>query len=205
MPENLIMKHNLRLSFVLPIAFLCLALFLAACDSNSATEGRVQVLLTDAPLDDVLEANISILRVELIDSTGTETILMDQPLSFDLLTLRDGVTAELATLPVLANSYNQIRMVVSDSAYVLLTDSTMQPLKIPSGQSSGIKLMDIPPINISESDDLAVITIDFDAAASFVKAGNSGKYIFKPVLKPLSIEINGEMTEIPSDSTGTTG
>ncbi|MFK7844446.1 MAG: DUF4382 domain-containing protein [Rhodothermales bacterium] len=183
-----------------------LLLYIATgCDSNDEVEGRVQVLLTDAPLDDVLEANISILRVELIDSTGRETIALDKPLSFDLLTLRDGVTAELADLPVLASTYSQLRLVVSDSAYVLLDDSTMQELKIPSGETSGIKLMDIPPININDGDDLVVITIDFDAEASFVKAGNSGKYIFKPVLKPLSIEINGEMSMVPDDSTGTGG
>ena len=189
------------------ILTLCLVFLftLSACDSNDALEGRVQILLTDAPLDDVLEANITILRVELMDSTGTETILMDEPRQFDLLTLRDGVTAELADLPVLASTYDQIRMVVSDSAYVLLNDSTIQELKIPSGQSSGIKLMNIPTFEIADSDDLVVITIDFDASTSFVRAGNSGKYIFKPVLKPLSIEINGEMTEMPGDSTGTGG
>lgn len=175
------------------------------CDTESDAEGRVQILLTDAPLDDVLEANISILRVELIDSTGRETIMMEEPVSLDLLTLRDGVTTELANFPVLASTYDQLRIIVADSAYVLLTDSTMEELKIPSGETSGIKLMDIPPFDIEAGDDQAVVTIDFDAEKSFVKAGNSGKYIFKPVLKPLSIEVNGEMSIIPTDSTDTNG
>ncbi len=161
----------------------------------------MQVLLTDAPLDDVLEANVTIERVELIDSIGTTTVLLDEPLPFDLLTLRNGVTAELADLPVLASTYQQLRMVVGDSAYVLLTDSTTERLKIPSGESSGIKLMNLPPFHVEEGDDLVVITIDFDAEKSFVRAGNSGKYIFKPVLKPLAIEIDGEPMAMPADST----
>ena len=190
---------NLRSSF--PTFCLLIALLIVGCDNNGEVEGRVQVLLTDAPLDDVLEANVTILRVELMDSTGNTTIMFDEPQQFDLLKLRDGITASLADLPVLSGSYSQLRMIVSDSAYVLMQDSSMQELKIPSGQSSGIKLMSIPPFEIDEADDLVVITIDFDAEASFVKAGNSGMYIFRPVLKPLSIEINGEMSEIPTDST----
>lgn len=180
---------------------LLIGLLLTGCDNNGEVEGRVQVLLTDAPLDDVLEANVTILSVELMDSTGNTSIMFDEPQRFDLLKLRDGITASLADLPVLSGSYSQLRMVVSDSAYVLMQDSSTQALKIPSGQSSGIKLMDIPAFEIDDADDLVVITIDFDAEASFIKAGNSGMYIFRPVLKPLSIEINGEMSEVPTDST----
>ena len=78
------MRHKSSL-FALSL-YLLLLFTVTACDSTDAPEGRVQVLLTDAPLDDVLEANITILRVELMDSTGTETILMDEPQPFDLLT-----------------------------------------------------------------------------------------------------------------------
>ena len=35
------------------------------------------------------------------------------------------------------------------------------------------------------------VTVDFDVSASFVKRANSG-YIFKPVLKPIALVINGE-------------
>ncbi len=65
--------------------------------------------------------------------------------------------------------------------------------------------MNLPVFEIEGNDDLVVITIDFDAEDSFVKAGNSGKYIFRPVLKPLSIKINGEMSAIDSTATDTTG
>ncbi|MEZ4700584.1 MAG: DUF4382 domain-containing protein [Rhodothermales bacterium] len=192
--------HTTRLSVVLA-AILLVAAGLTGCDSNDSPEVRMSVLLTDAPLDDVLEANVSIDRVELLDSTGTTTILMDEPVRLDLLKLRDGITTELANLPVLAGAYRQIRFIVGDSAFVLLSDSTMEELKIPSGETTGIKLMDLPTFELDETDDLVTITIDFDAEKSFLKAGNSGKYIFKPVLKPISIEIDGEMIEVPADST----
>lgn len=199
------MKINIRSFFEVLLVLVVLYGGVIGCDASDDTEGRVQVLLTDAPLDDVLEAHVTIERVELVDSLGGTTILMDEPLPFDLLTLRNGVTAELANLPVLASTYHQLRLVVGDSAYVLLEDSTIEDLKIPSGETSGIKLMDLPDFEIAGSDDLVVIVVDFDAEDSFVKAGNSGKYIFRPVLKPLSIEINGVMSPIDSTAADTTG
>lgn len=198
------MKIKIRSFIEILVVLIVLYGGVVGCDSASDTEGRVQVLLTDKPLDDVLEANVVIQRVELLDSLGEATVLLDEPMPFDLLKLRDGVTAELADIAVLPNTYSQLRMIVGDSAYVLLEDSTMEDLKIPSGESSGIKIMNLPAFEINDGDDRVVIIVDFDAEDSFVKAGNSGKYIFRPVLKPLTLEINGEMAEIDSTNADST-
>jgi hypothetical protein len=52
-------------------------------------------------------------------------------------------------------------------------------LTTPSGQQSGLKMN----VNITVPEgQVADFAIDFDACRSFVKSGNSGKYILKPVL-----------------------
>ena len=73
---------------------------------------------------------------------------------------------------------------------MVLDDSTEANLTEPNGNQNGIKLP-LPALEINE--DVVEITIDFDVSKSFVKRGNSGKgYIFKPVLKPIALSINGE-------------
>jgi hypothetical protein len=176
-------------------------LFTAACDTADESGGRLQVLLTDAPLDDILEANITIERVEVMDDEEEPIVIMDESQDFDLLQLTNGLTADLVDISLDGVTFNQIRVVVGEDATLLLTDSTIETLKIPSGSTSGIKIKNLPEVTLGDSIDQVILTLDFDAESSFVKAGNSGKYIFKPVIKPLSMQIDGLMTEIPADST----
>ncbi|HMB93219.1 MAG TPA: DUF4382 domain-containing protein [Rhodothermales bacterium] len=183
-----------RLTYILSLS-LCLLLtltVLAGCDSNEVdadNESHVQILLTDAPADFV-EANVLIERVELIGEDDRVILLADEPQPFDLLTLQDGITATLVDEDIPNGTYTQIRVIVDEEAFVLFDDGTTETLKIPSGSQTGIK-MNLPVLDID--DDLIIVTIDFDVTESFVKRGNSGKgYIFKPVIKPLSITINGD-------------
>ena len=190
-------------SSILPtIVFLGgLLLFSSACDSTEGDATRLRVQLTDAPLDSVLEANVTIQRIELIDSSGQTIVLSEVEQPFDLLKLTDGVTANIADLTLDAGVYNQMRVVVGEEASLVFTDQSVETLKIPSGSTSGIKINNIPEIVIADSIELAIITLDFDAEKSFVKAGNSGKFIFKPVIKPLSFSVDGVEQEMPQDST----
>ena len=89
-------RHTLlALSLVLGL------LTFSACDANDpGAEGRIHVLLTDAPLDDVAEAHVTIQRVELLSVDGGRVVLADREMEFDLLELRNGVTASLADVSV---------------------------------------------------------------------------------------------------------
>ena len=182
-----------------------LLLFSSACDSNEGDATRLRVLLTDAPLDSVLEANVTIQRIELIDSAGQTIVLSEEEQPFDLLKLRDGVTENIADLTLENGIYQEMRVVVGEDASLLFTDSSTMDLKIPSGSSSGIKIKNLPEVVLADSVEEVVITIDWDAEESFVEAGNSGMYIFKPVIKPFAMSIDGVAQEIPEDSTSTDG
>ena len=181
-------------SRTLPLVALGIGAFgigLAACDSaSSGGTGHVAVRLTDAPLDDFSTANVTITRVDLIgaDSTRTHT-LSSASQRFDLLRLRNGVTAALGGADVPEGRYQGLRLYVADGATVTMkADGSTETLKVPSGTQSGIKV-NFPAFTVTDS---TTLTVDFDVNDSFVKAGNSGKYIFKPVLKPALLVVNGD-------------
>lgn len=188
----------------LPLLFtglLVVAVLLTGCDavSSSDAESRMVVRMQDNP-DDIAEAWVTIERLELVGEDSI-VVLSEEVQDYDLLTLQDGVTATLADTPIPPGTYSQLRMIVADESEVLLTDADAPvTLKVPSGTETGIKVL-LGEFEIASDADLVEVLIDFDVAASFVKAGASGQYIFKPVIKPLTLEVNG----IPVDLSGDEG
>lgn len=166
-------------------------------DSDSAT-AHVQIMLTDAPFpfDLVAEANVMIQDVALKGAGVDSVLLSDAAQPFNLLDLQDGVTTPLADLEVPAGTYNQLRLVVDDSASIVLKAGDEYHLKIPSGSQSGIKIL-LGNLAL-EDGDLAQITVDFSVENSFVVQGNPDTpagikgFIFKPVVKAKTVKINGE-------------
>ncbi len=200
---------------VATLALTALTAAVAACGSGDATgpEGtaRIRVLLTDAPTDMLDSAHVWISRVYLVGGGGespdtAEADTLDiaggrldlfndpaNPLKFDLLTLRDGITADLTgEVPVEATTYRGLRFVV-DSARVTLAEgflfddgSRVGAMKVPSGQQSGIKVK-LRDILDATEDDLITVTVDFDVDQNFNiqidnQTGRVRKILFKPVL-----------------------
>ncbi len=176
------------------------AVVLAGCDvlsSSDPVEGQMRVLMTDAPAD-IAEAHVTIVRVELVGGEGGPLVLSDEHQEFDLLTLQDGVTAELADVTIPEGSYHQLRIIVDEEAYLLFEDGSETTLKVPSGTETGIKIQ-LPEFDIADDSDAVEVLVDFDVEQSFVWAGASGKYLFKPVIKPEYIEINGVFNDLSDD------
>jgi hypothetical protein len=155
-------------------------------------------MLTDAPFpfDLVAEANVTIQNVALKGSGADSVLLSDVAQPFNLLDLQNGVTTPLADLEVPAGTYNQLRLVVDDSASIVLKAGDEYRLKVPSGSQSGIKIL-LGNLAL-EDGDLAQITVDFNVENSFVVQGNPDTpagikgFIFKPVVKAKSVKVNGE-------------
>lgn len=191
-------------------ALLAPLLLLAACDSaDPATQGSatVRVHLTDFPLDLVSEANIGIERVEMMRAGGGSELIaqFDEPAHFNLMELQNGVTALLAETVIPGGTYNQLRIVVSEDAEIVLVEDPDEPgpprtfdLRVPSGTETGIKI-NLPQLVIDEENELIEIVADFDVEQSFVVQGNPNTpagingFIFKPVLQLESLEVNGEV------------
>lgn len=191
------------------LMLLPLTLGLMACgDDGTGSEGpaRVQVLLTDAPSDQIESAEIWVSRVYLQpgddsdssegEGTGRAELFNDpdNPRHYDLLDLRNGVVADL-TEPVSVESgiYGQLRLVV-DSARITLVEgstfadgSTVRSLEVPSGSSSGIKVQLARPLD-AEAGELTIILVDFDVDRNFVFQGPADRpngVLFTPTLVEL--------------------
>jgi hypothetical protein len=83
-----------------------------------------------------------------------------------------------------AGNVSQIRLILGSNNTVMLRDSTIYDLKIPSSEQSGIKInvnTAIPPAGT------VTVTLDYDADKSVNQEGN-GDYIMKPVIKVLSVQ-----------------
>lgn len=143
---------------------------------TGAASGRVQIRLTDAPADLIDTALVTISKVILKadddDSTLSDVVLRDSLLTVDLLTLRDGLDTLLADAMVPEGDYEQLRLVVVDAwvslieGYHFTDGSTSAHLDIPSGMTSGIKVLLDAPVP-ADSGMVTVVTVDFDVRDNF--------------------------------------
>jgi hypothetical protein len=98
---------------------------------------------------------------------------------------------------------NQLRLILGDNNYVITQDGQKEMLSTPSAQQSGLKVL----VNATMSGGVLYrLVLDFDAAKSIVPAGNSGKYILKPVIRVLSFVPSGGIVKgfVAPDSVLTT-
>lgn len=197
---------------------LVMAVAFIGCDSAGVADGEAEaetgtltVHLTDAP-GDILEAHVTIERVAIVptdDSASGDAdeggldVLSDDPLTVDLLTLQDGVTAALGTIEIPEGAYSQIRLITARDAEIYYEDADgatqRAELKMPSADETGIKI-NLQEFQIDEASDEVEVTLDFNVEESFVQRGQIGSYLFKPVVRTESILVNGEEVSSGDDS-----
>lgn len=178
-----------------------------SCSDNNLSgpetdKAHMNVHLTDAP-GEYQEVNIDVqgLRIHYTPSSsdtadadsadGKWIDLPVEPMTINLLELTNGVDTLLASAELDPGSYQELRLILGDENTVMV-DSMSHNLKVPSGQQSGYKIKFKTDLEAGEELD---VTVDFDAARSVHKAGKSGKYILKPVLKAF-VEDSDEMGSI---------
>lgn len=144
--------------------------------------GTLAVELIDAPNTSVKSIFVTVNEVDVQeDGSGTQT-LFKGPLTVDLLTLKD-TTQPLGQIELPVGKVSQIRLVLADGPqYVVLSDGTQVPLKTPSGQESGIKLVGDFPVNECSKH---TVTLDFDGEHSIFAhpAQQGAEYILRPVVR----------------------
>jgi len=181
-----------------------LGTFLAACSSGttSTAPATMNVRLVDDPSPGYEEVNIDVQTV-LIKGDGDWVTLGNPNVVVNLLALTGGVYETLvdgATLP--AGHYGQMRLVLGPNNTVKPKGGTIQPLKVPSGQQSGVKLS----VNFDvQAGTTADVFIDFDAHKSiFVhQAGASNKYILRPTVRAFDKLVTGSISGTLSNASGT--
>ena len=184
------MKNN-----VLMVAILLLAIlgFQSCNDETEKLEqtSRLQLKLVDAP-GDYEEVNVEIIDV-LYNSTEDEegwTSLTPEgftPIEVDLTELIAGNELLLSDVIIPSGMLAQIRLVLGDNnTLVIEGEAEVINLDTPSAQQSGLKLKMNTELIPGYS---YTFILDWDVQKSIVKAGNSGKYNLKPVIR-VNAEVN---------------
>jgi hypothetical protein len=182
------------------------ALVLTACETDeSVSNGRVQLFLTDAPIDadDVSGVYITITRIEYQKQGEPWQTLEDfeGPQTINLLDLQNGETQFLGEFSAGAGTYNGFRFFLdapernggaqsNPGTYIQYTNGEQKPLFVPSGAQTGYKT--IGEFNVPANGNVQVIA-DFDVRKSVVKAGNSGMYILKPTIRIIVENQSGQI------------
>lgn len=195
-------------------ASLLLAAVLASCGGGSGTalgtvpstaSGHLRVSLSDSPVDSADAVNVTIVRVEAIRIEGGEEVfdvLADETRQFDLLTLRNDVKAVLVDGLFPAGEYAGLRLILArneaspeaepaDLPNHIVVEAIAYPLRTPSAQQTGLKLLD--PFAIRE-DTITDLTIDFNVRHSVVKLGRQPIYLLKPRLDLVATDVSGSVS-----------
>ena len=175
------------------------ALLATACGGgDSGPTGTLRLSLTDAPACGYDSVFVTVEKVRIHRSgsasdadAGWSEVVLATPRRVDLLTLTNGSLLPLGQTALPTGRYTQMRLVLSPNTASNPNANAITPtggretaLTTPSGQQSGLKMnvdIDIAP------DTVADFAIDFDACRSFVRAGNSGQILLKPVLSVIPI------------------
>lgn len=188
--------------------------FFTACSESSDKSGTGQLVIkvTDAPfpIDMIESATVTITKVEIrkvcdtICDGNPYIIVLEDSLTFDLLTLRNGITDQLSDIEIPAGKYDQIRLYV-DRASLKIKDGGTFNVKVPSGQQTGIKVFIRPALAV-EGGLTTELLLDFDLSRSFVVRGNFNSphgingFIFKPVIRAVNNSTAGRILGMVTDT-----
>ena len=172
---------------------------LTSCDvsddgSSNSTTGTLQVYLTDAPGDyEAVWIDIEEVRIHVNDEDDLELedegwiTISDNPKRVNLLDLTNGELEVLGETELEEGMYSQIRLILGEDNEIVKNGVT-HSLDTPSAQQSGLKLNVHTEI---EGGEVYTLLLDFDASRSIVEAGNSGKFLLKPVIRTVAFAETG--------------
>jgi hypothetical protein len=143
-------------------------------------------------------------------------VLSDTPVEVDLIELSNDIMPLAEDLVVPGGTYSQIRLVISEGCLVLPgvgdapgevyassgfssddypeCDAANGGLQMPSWGQSGLKVK-LPGGSIEVNGDQHIVLLDFVVSESFAhQAGNSGKYVARPVIRATEIGFTGSIT-----------
>lgn len=193
-------------------------------EAGSEGTARLRVLLTDAPHELLERAVVTIGQILIVPHDEQPFVLSEEGGEFDLLQLRDGVTAELVDLEIEAGRYVQLRLIVTSAEVTLREDyafpdgSRTRALKVPSGAETGIKV-NLRPAAVPEGEaedggegieitGEETIVVDFDVAQNFKVQGNPHTpagikgFLFTPLLRAVVLTDAGSISGTVTDQNG---
>lgn len=182
------MKKNVLLTVFVIIMSLG---FQSCSDDKDSNTANIQLKLIDAP-GDYKEVNIEIIDIQYNSSDSENswrsfTPVDGYPINIDLTELIAGNSLLLTDEIIPSGMLKQIRLVLSNNNTIVI-EGEINPIHLdtPSAQQSGLKLKLDAELEPGFS---YTFILDWDVQKSIVKAGNSGKYLLKPVIR-VNTEVN---------------
>lgn len=167
-------------------------------------QGRLVLSVTDAPFPRehvrAVLVTFGAIRGRVEESTALADgwhELSNELRTIDLLPLHDGIKAELLGADVPPGLWSELRIVL-ESARIELVDGRSFDLKVPSGDTSGLKVKPEPAVRVVGGLSVELV-LDFDLERSFVVQGDPETaagikgFIFKPVLEPINASTGGRV------------
>ncbi len=180
------------------LSWLVAALLLAGCTGEDGSTGRLNLFITDAPIDgaEIKSAFIAINSIELKGPNGWKTIKsFDRPLAIDLLKLQHGESMLISEQYVDAGEYSAIRLalnaqepgsgLIKSPGCNLVTEAgTLRTLfATTNNQNKVIEFpLQMPPDGISS------YTLDFDLRKSVIKTAVSEDLFLDPTIRIVNNE-----------------
>lgn len=178
-------------------------LFVAGCSTAPDSQtGTLEVRMVDAPIDSAIAVNVAINSVQVNNSaTDTGWVTISEPNeTYNLLELTNGAYTVLGEEELEPGTYEQIRLILDpEGNNIVFEDSSTAKLFVPSGAQTGVKLNVNAEI---EAGFTYTLVLDFNASKSVVKAGHSGKYLLKPVIRATNNAETGKIvgTVLPAEA-----
>lgn len=180
-----------RSSLLSPIILTSFILSIPACDSGggtSSSSGRLNLAVTDAPVDGAISVIVAFSGVTIKPSDGSSmSFELEEPLQIDLLQLQGSLSQGLLEgQEVPAGRYEWVRLDVEAQfdgimdSYLEMQDGSQIELRVPSGSQSGLKLVNgfsVPAGGVAD------FTIDFDLRKSVTMPSGQQGAILKPALR----------------------
>jgi len=163
-------------------------LLLSSCDNDDSKMAKIKVSLVDAPADyesvliDVLDVKVNTGEWQSLENVEKKV--------YDLLKLTNGEEALLGEIELPEGELQEVRLVLGANNKLGVNGEELD-LDTPSAMQSGLKIKIHSQI---EAGVTYKLVLDFDAAKSIVKAGNSGKYNLKPVIRAKMEALTGAIT-----------
>lgn len=174
----------------LSVIFL-LCQFACGCNSNAVAPNalaEIKITFHDTLVDGstVRRIDMTILQTEIIDVNDNKFVISSERHSFNLLEITKNNPVVLAHTMIAPGIYKQIRLILDSNTSITLTDGKTYPLKVPSGEQTGIKIDGV--FSIPEGK-LYTLDIDLDPGRSVHYAAGQG-YMLKPIIEITGSEVN---------------
>jgi len=177
--------------------------------SDDPTKSGIHFKLVDAPDDNYDQVMVDIIDFQYQRDDESGWVSFDgYPMGsgsnmVDLTELIAGTSHVLADEEIEPGLFSKVRIVLGDKNYLVLAneDGEEVPLKTPSAQQSGLKIHVDTDLQAGYSYEFV---LDWDVQKSIVKAGNSGIYNLKPVIRAHTEinagDISGMVYEMDGDA-----